>query len=620
MADGLLEISATSVGARLFAADTERISIEGALNGDILPFAGFLRYQNAVFFFLSEETDAQVYVDEVAIPGLVTASLPGILRVAIPDGLGGYDVFDAGFGPPALASSDIAVNAVSAVTQGVIGLAGMSGLIGVALAAWRSKTDAIGPPSAIIYNGVPPPIFSTDGSTIVITLPSMVSGQDGWVYCGTRWGDQSGAIQVVRRIYTQPRGTFTAANGDVTLTGSGTLWTQDLRPRDIVEIDGGSYTIQFIDSDTQARLLTNFTGTGGSGKVMEITEACGSWFDSSLGELVSQDIVKPPRAAGVLQYAGRVFLWGIPDTTDPNPTEATGNLILATADGNPEHVTIALAIPTASGSDLVNVLPGDGVMYLMTTSSLEVVSFTSNPDVPYIIRVAAEPGFAAGTNGIVYKNRFYGFTNRPLRTLPNGDIDVEFAAPVWEIMRGWNPARVVLAIDTENEAVLYIQDDGEATTVVPFMTQQETWNSDMNFSARILDAQVVNGVTYVTYLDSDTRVNQWEGGDDIGGSPFIASQYYDSNFLNRNRLKRLLVTGKAVSISVYVVTPGEPVPDVSDLGQAAKTFTLSNIDSTEPEIFTNLQGRAFAYRVNFGVGGTLDKIIARGVPVMSENR
>src|SRR5262249_16915526 len=155
-----------------------------------------------------------------------------------------------------------------------------------------------------------------------------------------------------------------------------------------------------------------------------------------------------------------------------------------------------------------------------------------------------------------------GFSNRPLRTRSDGNIDVEFAANVWSAMEGWNAERVVVAVDTENEAVLYIYDNGSTTTIIPFMAQQGVWNAPLNLSARIIDAQVVNGTSYITYLNSSNyRVNQWEGRSDIGGSPYISSQFYDPRMLKTNRLKSLIAAGKIASLSVYAVTPGVEIPD-----------------------------------------------------------
>ena len=608
VANGLLELSTTNVGARIFAADTQRAVIDGGLVGSRLPYAGLLRYQNAVLFFLSENTSSQVYLNETAVAGLTTSASAGRLRIGIPDGLGGHTTVDAGFDKLPAPSLTITASA---------GVKDMKGAIGIAFSRWRSKTNAIGPPSDIVYSNIPP----NTNSTIGFGFPALVSGQDGWVVSGTRWGDRSGVLRVVRYIYSAPVGTFTATNGSPTLTlGIGTRWNRDLARRDGIIIDGVLYQISSITSDTELILTGNFTGSTGSGKTLTVNGPNCEWYDGELGALVNRDIQKPPRAAGVLQYGGRVFIWGVGDTTVLDGALSTGPAILAMEENNPEHCG-RLAIVAQSGSDLVNVLAGDGPMYLMTTTSLEVVNFTGDGQTPYTIRVVAEPGFKAATNGVLYKDWFYGFNNRPLRTRARENIDVQFAEPVWGDMASWDAARVIVAVDPKNEAVLYMYDNGSTTVVIPWLTQQERWNPPLNFGARITDTQVVNGVLDVTYLTGGNyRVNQWEGGSGIGGTRYVASQYYDTNSLQRGRLKRLVATGKMGSVSVYAAIPDSPVPDVSNLGAADATFLLSDVSKTEPEIHTNIEGRALAFRADFSSNdGSFDKLMARGTP-RSEGR
>lgn len=611
VASGLLQTSSQNVGARIFPANAERAVIAGGLNGDELPFGGLIRIPNSVLLYLHEDTSAQVYLDEVAVTDLTTSSVSGRLRVAIPDGGGGYDVFDAGFDKPILLSANVSFFTFGA---GALGQRPMAGQIGVAIAPWRSKTDATGPPSEVIYNNIPP----SGSSLIRIDLPSAVSGQDGWIFAGTRWADQGGQIQVVRYVYIQPRGTFTATNGNPNLTaGVNTQWFRDLRIGDIVVIDGGSYQIDNITSDTTATLLTNFTGVTGANKTATITDAAANWYNSELQGIVSRDVLRPPAAAGILKYADRVLLWGISDTTSRVGSATTGNAIVAMLDNNPEHVGL-LYIGTASGGDLLNVLATDGPLYLMTTMSLELLTFTNDPQKPYTLRTIAEPGFKSGSNGVLYLDYFYGFNGKPFRTRAEENIDDQFGEPVSDEMESWDATRVKLAVDPKRRAVLYIYDNGVSTTVRPWMTQQREWNPPLNFSARIVDTAVVNGTLYVTYLSGGNyRVNQWEGGSGIGGSPYFCSQYYDAERrLARNRLKYLQVTGKIASVSVYAALPGAAVPDVTNLAAAAATFTESDIaEMSEAENGTNIEGRAFAFRINLtSPSGEFESLVARGIP------
>ena len=607
VANGLLEVSSTNVGPRIFAADTQRATIAGALVGDRLPFASLIRYDNAVLFFLSEETSKQVYLNEVAVAGLTTSATAGRLRVAVPDGLGGYNVYDAGFDKPLLPSGNVSVVHSP-------GLKNMTGAIGVALAPWRSTTNAWGPPSDTYYKTCTPATLDI----LRIILPSSVSGQDGWLFCGTRWNDQSGALQVVRYIRNQPRGTFTLTNGSTDVTaGVGTRFTQDLQRGDQFVTEGIGNDITTVTSDTTATILTPWAGATGANKTMQLTAVAGDWYNSELLEVISRDTQRLPRAAGLIKYAGRVIGWGIadPDSTGTF-TAATGNVLAAMRDDNPEHVSL-VRLRTDSGSDLLNVLGADGPLYLMTTTGLEVASLGGEPDAPFTVRIVAEPGFQAGTNGCLYVDTFYGYNGKPLRTRARENVDVEFGEPVWDDMADWNGARVIVAVDPDNAAVLYIHDNGSTTEVIPWMTQYEVWGPPLNFSDRIIDAAVVNGTLYVTYLSGGNyRVNEWEGGSGIGGTRYSASQYYDPNALKSDRVKQIVAAGKLGSVSIYAAMPGASVPDVSNLGAAAATFTLSDTaNALEPAIKTNIRGDAHAFRVDFASNdGTFDKLVARGLP------
>lgn len=604
VANGLLQTSATNVGARLFASDTQRASIAGSLVSSRLPYAGLLRYQNAVLLYLSQDTSAQVYLDETAVTGLTTSSTAGRLRVAVPDGSGGYNVFDAGFDKPLLVQADVTTAANN-------GAKNMQGFIGAALCRWRTKTNAWSPPSEVIYNN----ITANTNTTLDITLQSPASGQDGWLFLGTQWGDRSGRVRIVRYIYITPRGTFSATNGSPNISGTNTRWTQDLQVSDVVTIDGTDYQIQTITDDDSVVLTANFTGSTGSGKTMTMNKIRPEWFDGELRDIIDRDIQRPLRAAGITQFAGRVILWGIPDTNNTTSSSATGNGFAVMLDNNPEHIG-TLGRVTASGSDLVNALAGDGPLYLMTTTSLEIIERVSTGDQPFVPRIIAEPGFKAGTNGCLYKDWFYGFNNRPLRTRARENIDVQFAAPVWEDMEGWDATRVIVAVDPDSESVLYIYDNATTTTVRPWLAQQGVWNPPINLSARIMDAQVVNGKLYVTYLSGgNIRVNEWEGGTGLSDA-YVASQYYDARQLARNRLKNVSVAGKVASVNVFAAVPGSAVPDVSNTGVAAVTFTKSDTaEMLEAENRTNVLGSAFAFRANLSTDGTVQKIVGRGTPI-----
>ena len=606
VANGVSQVSATNVGARLFAADSQRAAIAGGLvGGTRLPRAGLLRYENAVLFYLSELTSQQVYLNETSVSGLTTSATGGGLRLGVPDGGGGYNVYDAGFHPPTLPGADI--------TTPSGGTKSMSGTTGIAICRWRSKTRAISAPSNIVYKGMTPAsadIFNWENNT------PADSGQDGWVLVGTRWGDQTGDLWVVRYLYVTPRGTFTANNGSPTLTGdANTEWLLDARAGDIWTINGTDYTIQSVDSNTQITLTANFTGTSGAGKTATLHTAAADWYNGELGSYIQRDVFKPPVASGVFQFANRVFLWGCYGSS-----ESPGPVIVPMLEDNPEHVGLS-TIRTASGADLINVLVGESRLFLMTGLGLEAVTWTGRTDVPFISRVLSEPGFRAATNGIVYQDRFVGFSDKPMMTVAEGNIDTEFAAPVWEDMRSWDGNRVVLAVDPRNEAILFCHYDGSTNTEVrPFMTQFGQWGPKHTISGQIVDQVTVGGELYFILLSGGNyRVNKWEGGAGASGA-YVVSQFLDLEQLGiRKRVKALHFAGKGSNLRVYAVEPGETFPDLTDSGAAEVSFTLSGTEAIDPAMWLDLQATAIAIRADLPTGGSVHKITVSGYG-LSERR
>lgn len=596
--NNVAQLSSTNLGARIFSLNTQRAEIAGALVSGRLPYAGLVRYQNAALFYLSELTSQQVYINETSVAGLTTSSTAGMLRVAISDGVGGYSVYDAGFNPPA---------SIGTVTSPGGGTKAMSGNTGVALCAWRSTTNAISAPTAITYDNL------TSGDIFSIALPAAVSGQDGWVFCGTRTGDTSGTLRVVRYVYITARGTFTATNGSPSITaGANTFFTQDLRAGDVLTISGGSYTVSAVTSNTTLTLTGNFVGATASGLTATVTTACAEWYDGELGDIIDFDVFKPVKAAGVLTAFGRTFIWG---TYGDGSSAVTGPGVTPMLLDNPEHIG-RNTILTAEGDDLLNVLPGDETLFLMTPNTLETVSFTGNDTVPYLVRVLHRPGFAAAACGAVYKNQFYGYVNRPVRTVGD-DIDAMFGTPVLSDMQSWTASRVVVAIDTKNEAVLYCHYDGSSTTtVIPYNVQLGIWNPPFRFSGQVTDYAVVNGTTYLMVLTGGNyRAYTWEGGTGAA-NPYIASQFHSA--ADRYKLKGIVFTGNATTCYVYAIQPGDTGdPDVTSTAGAADSFLIQSVSlyrSLKEIKFNSVAARAFALRIDFtlsGTSGKLDQLVAR---------
>jgi len=611
------ETSATNVGARLFPLNDTRASIAGGIVSGRLPYAGLIRYLGGTLLYLSELTSQQVYINEVAAAGVTTASSAGILRVAVPSG-GGYNVYDAGFDPIVLPSGN--------VTTPAGGTKNMTGDTGVALCPWRTITNAVGAPSNVVVQTL------AAGDTVLIALPAMVSGQDGWVYAGTAPGDPSTRLRVIRYVRTTIRGTFTATNLSPNLTaGVNTFFLEDLRAGDVVTIDGGSYAISSVTGQGTAVLTGNFTGGTGTGKTATITSANAEWFGSAgeqgdRGELIDYDVFKPPRAAGVLQFMNRTFVWG----TDGPSSAVTGPGIRLMLADNPEHVGLT-ALTTTYGDDLLNVFPANDqrskTFYLMTRNTLELLEFNDAVDDPYRIRVIKQPGFLSAKAGIVYKNVFYGYDRQPFRTVVNGDIDTQFAQAVLSDMDTWTPANVVMGSDANNDAVLFCHwnaSDGY-TTVLPYLVQLGVWSTPIRVYAQVVDVAAVNGTTYLQVLVSGNYRNwTWEGGAGPSTAPvYIASQFRTSPESDLFQLKNIVFTGNAGEVYVYIVQPGAALPDLTNTAAAYASFTPSTgtppytaTDYTEIQRNMNTPPvRGIAFRVDFpflSLFGNMQRLTARG--------
>lgn len=601
VANGAAQTSATNVGARLFQYNTQRASIEGALVSGRLPYAGFIRYQNAAALFVHELTSKQIYLDETAVTGLTTSATAGRLRVGFPGS--SWTVYDAGFEAPTLPSGN--------VTTGTIGTKSMAGSTGVALCAWRTKTNAVSAPATAVYSAMD----ASTANNVYVVLPTAVSGQDGWILAGTNWGDASGDLHVVRYVYITPRGTFTATNGSPTLAGdANTRWLRDLRKGDILTIDGNSYTVSVVTSNTAVTLTANFSTATNPTATATITTVAADWRNGELSKkTLSYDVFRPDKAAGIFSYAQRAFLWGC---RGADSTAVTGPTIIPLLDDNPEHIGLT-AFVTANGDDLLNVLPGETRLFAMTANTLEAFTFTGSTDDPYRVRVLHQPGFAAAMNGVIYKDRFYGYSEKPLRTTVDDNVDAEFAVPVWSDMKSWTASRVVLLTDPKNEAVLYSHYDGSATTtLIPFMTNLGVWGVPHTLSGQIVDSTTVNGTLYFTLLSGGNyRVQTWEGGTaGSASSPYLVSQFQNTGSDDsRKVLKAFTLTGRATTLRVYRISPASAYPDISNIGAAVASFTMSGTEKAEKEFRTHISdARAIALRVEFPASGSLDSLCARG--------
>lgn len=149
-----------NVGARIIAVNTERGSIKGAsINSSIS------KYQYLSYLFLSDQISADVFLDETA--RFTTASTANKLRVAVPNGSGGYNQYDAGLTVPTAPT-------LTAVAGGTKGL---QGDVYIRVRKKRIGTGAVGNPS----ESVKATLAANQRPQITFAAADTSEGQDSWV-------------------------------------------------------------------------------------------------------------------------------------------------------------------------------------------------------------------------------------------------------------------------------------------------------------------------------------------------------------------------------------------------------------------------------------------------------
>ena len=156
-----------------------------------------------------------------------------------------------------------------------------------------------------------------------------------------------------RSIGTAPdyvAGSVAAMAGSPVVTGTGTQWVSANRGRgDRILIDGTNYTILKVDSQTQLRLTTAFTGATGSGKAHTISrqyatlqawENCISFGGAcSYFPVASASLVADLRSEVGIAYDDAVGtdFPGVPPLVIDGSTTDAGHTITLTADGGNRH-------------------------------------------------------------------------------------------------------------------------------------------------------------------------------------------------------------------------------------------------------------------------------------------
>ena len=162
---------------------------------------------------------------------------------------------------------------------------------------------------SIILNGRAYEIQSiTDADTIILATP----------YLGT-----SGSGVTALKRTDKITGTLSVTQGSKTVTGSSTLFTQELSRGESIEIDGSTYVIEEIVSDTEIKLMNNYGGTTGSGKsgYLQLSRFDGAYISDS----ASKSLVMSDKAPIAIDYLSGNFELSILSLTSLSGTLSVTN-------------------------------------------------------------------------------------------------------------------------------------------------------------------------------------------------------------------------------------------------------------------------------------------------------
>ncbi len=611
---GTLPISANETGPRIWPLDIYRGSFRGGTLLNRPPKRqALVRYQKSALFYLSEDPSVQVIINESTttpfnLTGVVTSPIPGKMRVAIQNGTS-FTQYEAGFDAP------VSIGVAAAQPGGV---KGMTGRVSVRIAAKRMATETVSNPTAAS-------VFDLDAAgnnRIRVALPTMVTGQDAWVFGGTFWnlGDY-GPWYVIRESKTNLIVTAFNGSGVVTVNGDDNASTS-LQPGDLIVIAGDLSYVSNVNPPTSTtfNLASDPAGNvpkvwpGGDGTyTCTLLEAVLDWRDGEIGgpngdSIMEFDNDAPPILDGVMLFNNIPFGW-------------QGNQIFPSKVGNPEAYPIARRRMTQSGSDIVNILAGNARIYVMTTSGLEIVIFTQVDSDPYFLKQIWGFGFSSPTQGVVADGVFYGAVGTPtgvkvIRTREDQSPDLTFSQPVESDMLGWNINNVVMAINPREGAVLAIHNDGTNTTIIPYMLQDGFWSIPQRISGQVVSAATVqNNCELSVFTGIQGLVYRHENGDGniarIAVWPFLD---LPTDTL-RKTIKRLQIVSTALVLGLKVIKPGQNIPDpIFGVPEFALTTTSTAVASNNVAFLNAQQAALYQVAVgSFGPGTEISEINLFGI-------
>lgn len=296
---------------------------------------------------------------------------------------------------------------------------------------------------------------------IACSFPPMdtVNGQNAWIVWVTTFTDTLGAD-------------LNYLNGP---------WKR-LRMVDDTEVSpaGGTVNFEYYDAEVENNVLVSFNND-------PPTDAMG--VESINTNLIWTSVQGQGFAAN-------------PVATSPGP------FVSPAKPNNIEAAPLELAFSSSPPETIIGSIPGaQGRVYLETVNHLQIAQATPSDLVPIVIRPLYKSGFATWEQAVFVNGVLYMIpTAGPTRAAGDGDesyIEHDWAAPVFEIIKNWNPGQSLIAHDPKNNIILlmHIADHLNAagfwtTRMLGYGLSQGFWVFDRVKTNDTKD-QIVSGVATV---------------------------------------------------------------------------------------------------------------------------
>ena len=321
------------------------------------------------------------------------------------------------------------------------------------------------------YNlaSLPVSVTITAGQKVRITFPAMdtTNGQDAWRVSVTQFQQTLGATKANLNgpwFFYQPAD-VTAPNCTCT--------------DDDVSSAGGTFDIEWLDAEVMFNDKVDFTTPD-----------------------------DPPVEANYVALLNSNLVWvscqGQGFSTHVEAT-APGPFIIPAKPTNIEAAPLTLAFSSSPPETILGVVEAQGRLYLPTFNHLQIAQATPDDVTPILIRPYWTDGFAHENQLIFLDGVLIGYAlSGPTRSAENDDtMQRDWAAPVFEITRNWNPAQVLVGYDPTEDVILFfhiadsLNTAGFWTTrVLGYSVAQQMWNYDDVISSDTRD-MIIGGVATV---------------------------------------------------------------------------------------------------------------------------